>query len=486
MNKESMPQNNAPSTSTLRKLFPWVALITNLVIYLVLGGLYLILPAQAEFKFSLLLLNLLFSLGLMIKYRSYVQAWWQSNFIRWRAEHLYRLAIICALVALLNLLGTRYDRKFDWSVIGQFQLSPESQQVLKRFTGPIKFTVFGNYQLWEPLIELYRQPQGPAILTERVDPARRPDLVKAYNITQLDTLLVQYRDKMALVDKTEELAITNALIKISRTHVPRVAYTVGHGELDLSKTTPEGGKYLLDLLTQASFAPEALRLEQQNELSSSIDTILILGPAQDFHPGEIKLLDQYIKAGGNLVMALNPRVKKVDLTPNLRKWLRQWNIGLNNTLVIDRIQAVQGSQGMMPLVSELAVHPITRGLEGQTFFPVTSAVENLAAAKENAAKEEAPGPDEAINFVALAKTLPFPASWADRRPWEMLQGGRIKYDEGQDIPGPITMAAAVTVGKSRMAIFGTSALWQNSYQAFLANFGLLLNAVAWQTEEDLL
>ena len=492
-----MSENNSSSS---RKNWSWPALITNLVLYVVLGGIYLIAPTSARYKSYLLLLNVLFSMGLISKNRAVIKQWWQSNFVRWRAEHLYRLVVICGLVALGNYLGNNFRKGFDLSGIGLFQLSAESQQVLKRFKDPLEFIVFGDYRVWEPLVKIYAFPRTVPIWVRRIDPALRPDLVKLHNITYNNTLMIKYHDKTALVLEREqdngngELAVTNALIKLSREHAPRVAYTVGHGELDLSKTTPEGGKYLFDLLTQASFAPEALRLDQQNELSTGIDTILILGPAQDFHPGEIKLLDQYIKAGGNLVLALNPRVKKVDVTPNLRKWLRQWKIGLNNTLVIDRIQAVQGSQGMMPLVSELAVHPITRGLEGQTFFPVTSAVENLAAAKEKTAEGnheinqtgvEAQEPNEAITFVALANTLPFPASWADRRPWELAQG-KIKYDAGQDIPGPITMAAAVTAGKSRIAIFGTSALWQNSYQAFLANFGLLLNAVAWQTEEDLL
>ena len=490
---------------------PWMALFANLVIYIVLGELYLILPGQGPFISHLFWLNILFSLALIVKYRAILKTWWRSNFIRWRAEHLYRLAIICLIVALANFVVNQHNFKIDLSGIGRFQLSPETLQVLKRFKGPIEFTVYGDYELWEPLIKRYAYPKGTTIIPNRVDPALRPDLVKVHNITKANTLLIQYNGKTELVEKgdtDDELNVTNALIKLSRTSEPRVAYTVGHGELDLSKSTPEGGKHLADLLRQASFAPEALRLDQTNELSRGINTILILGPSQDFLPGEIKLLDKYIKEGGNLIIALNPRLKKIDITPNLRQWLRQWEIGLNNTLVIDRIRAVEGSQGMIPLGSELAVHPITQGLNGQVFFPITSAVEDLATPQddkvkqdaENASDEEdedniddqenssgaAANGDAKVKFVALANTLPFPAAWADRRPWEMLKGGRLKYDVGEDIAGPITMAAAVTFGKSRLAVFGTSGLWQNMYQAYLSNYGLLLNAVAWQTEDDLL
>ena len=451
--------------------------LINLLGYLAWGIISLVWAQHGLWKLMLALANILFSAALITWQWEQVQKWIKINQVRWTLEQTYRFIIIFCLVALLNWHAQNYKHHIDLSGIGIFQLSPESQRVLAKIPGKVEFIVFGNYALWEPLLRLYAL-HGPDKISKmaKVDPALRPDLVQQYNITHPDSLVVLGLNGFAQVEHPEELAVTNALIKVSRKHLPRVAYVVGHGELDFKKTTPEGGEHLFSLLKKMMVNLEPLALAQFNEISSGIDTILLLGPQQDLHPSEIQVLDQYLKKGGNLVLALNPTIKKVDHNPRLRQWLRRWGIALDNTLVVDPGRAVSGSNGVIPIVSQVAEHPITANLDGDVFFPVASAIVNL---KENADTASAQ-----FSFLALAKTLP--SSWADRRPWEFVEQLKLKYTEGEDLRGPITLAAAVTLGKSKVALFGTSALWQNNYQSFLPNFELLLNAVAWQTEQDLI
>jgi len=479
MNK--LPPPSPQVLRTHRRAIFWLRLLLllNALGYLAWLMVLIGLAQHGLFKLMLGLGNLLFSAALITWQWPQIRQGWRSNQVRWTIEQSYRLVIICLIVALLNWHAYNFKGSIDLSGIGIFQLSKESQQVLAKINGQVDFIVFGDFAQWEPLLRLYKLNGKDKIRKiDKVDPALRPELVQQYSITRPGTLVVLGPHGFTKVERTEELAITNALIKVSREHAPRVAYTIGHGELDLNKTGPDGGSYLLSLLKQANLAVEPLALAQTREISPGIDTILLLGPLQDLHEAEIAMLQKYWQGGGNLVLALNPTIKKMDHNPRLRRWLRQIGLAVDNTLVIDRIRAVSGSNGVIPLVEQTAEHPITANLGGDIFFPVASAIVNLKSPEE-LAKEQA-------TYLALANTLPFPASWADRRPWELAQDFKLKYNQGEDIPGPITLAAAFTQGQSKLAIFGTANLWQNNYQAFSPNYALLLNALAWQTEHDLI
>jgi ABC-type uncharacterized transport system involved in gliding motility auxiliary subunit len=96
-----------------------------------------------------------------------------------------------------------------------------------------------------------------------------------------------------------------------------------------------------------------------------------------------------------------------------------------------------------------------------------------------------------LQYQEIAKTGA--RSWGETSP---LTSGKINYDEGKDLRGPITIVAvaeksaenapASSAGndKTRLAVFGDSDFASNSYFRIQGNGDFFLNAVSWLAEEE--
>ncbi|HOL67911.1 MAG TPA: hypothetical protein PKX93_10695 [bacterium] len=105
-------------------------------------------------------------------------------------------------------------------------------------------------------------------------------------------------------------------------------------------------------------------------------------------------------------------------------------------------------------------------------------------------------PPSGISVQSLAKTSS--ASWAETDQ-AALRGGTVSFDEKKDRRGPVSVAAVseMTVTdtgiasdqeskKGRLVVFGDSEFVSNRFLKLQGNLDLILNTIAWLSEEDIL
>ncbi len=134
-----------------------------------------------------------------------------------------------------------------------------------------------------------------------------------------------------------ENLLTNAIGVISSDKQMKVCFVTGHGEIvesaqknPVSGQDEQGGMMLINLLKSENIAL------YQHDISTGaipkeIDLVMIMAPTEDFTQSEIDRLDDYLKEGGNALIALSAGTE----TERLEAYMKLWGLTVNNDIVAE-------------------------------------------------------------------------------------------------------------------------------------------------------
>jgi ABC-type uncharacterized transport system involved in gliding motility auxiliary subunit len=388
-----------------------------------------------------------------------------------------------AIVVALAYLTTHRNVRIDLTEAGVYGLAPQSRQVVEKLEGPLEMHAFvegGINDQLRSLLDGYRQESAKVTYT-LVDPDRSPDLVSRYGITALNTVHVAYGNETTKVTDPSEETITNAIIRVTRTTKKTVCFVTGHGEPDLEdEENPRGYARAKTALVNENYDVKAIMPASEGAVDGSCSIVVVAGPQRPLLPGEIELLEGYLKTGGHFLAMLQPRTAAEVVT-----MLSRWGAGVGDDVVIDQqLRLFQGpTVGVEPMAASYGDHPITQGFRRDSIT-----VYNLARSVEPATDSK-PG----LTAVSLVKTGP--QSWAETDVATLFEQNRVALD-GSDRRGPVSLAVAVIAnlkamglggdGEARLVVFGNSRFADNEYLAnpTFFNQDLFLNAVGWLVGQE--
>jgi ABC-type uncharacterized transport system involved in gliding motility auxiliary subunit len=436
--------------------------------------LWISIPDELTLNLSLSAFNFILS-GIIIlidrdKFRTYYHSSQFKNF----SVTFIRAFLVFFILGLVNYLIFKHPVQFDLSGNKLNSLTSQSNIVLRNIEGPLEFKVFSRKVEKGPIIkllDLYRMQKSDIKITF-IDIELRPDLVKKYEVIDSGTIIVTHGEKSFKFKAQTELQVTNAVIKVGRTNDPKIYYSVGHREADLTRKDKDGVSLFSHMLERAYFKLVPVQLASLEKLPADAKHLMIWGPRDEFLKPELELIDTFLKRGGRLIVALDPNFKKNPLK-GLRDLLRNWGINISNDLVVDSINHYQGSNGSIPIIKVFdPSHPITKRFKGPIFFPLVSSVEKISGSIPT-------------TFKPLALTTLFPASWAEKTSKE-VSDGKVTYSKGVDEKGPISVVGAVSENKkdgAKILAFGNSSFVVNGYANFGQNFTFFLNGISWAVDE---
>ncbi len=450
----------------------------NAILYLLTIALWVMLSEELTLNLCVTIVTLSLSALLLFKDRAVYAKYYESKWFKGFTAALLSGFLLFCILGVLNYLFYKHPKVFDFTQDRLNSLTPQSETVLQTLRGEVKVKVFARKEelpVYQGLLQLYRNVKSD-LKIELYDVELHPDLVSAYGITKPGTMIVEMAGKSTMVTESEELALTNAMIKVARIKDPVVFNVQGHGELSPDPKKLEGMGDFLTLVQKSNVIIKNLSLNDLGAIPAEVDMLMIWGPRQAFHDQEIALIDQYLNKGGKLLVALDPDLNK-DVFKNLRDLLLKRGIEIKNHLIVDKISQVNGSNGLAPLVKAFSPdHPVVQGFEGPVFFPVASPVSRTEAAIA-----------EGRSFEILAFTSPFPGSWGETNPHEFLKGD-LNYNEGVDDKGPVGVMGAYEDKKTqeKIVVLGNSTLIANRYTKFSQNQVLVTRAISWLSSDDLI
>lgn len=456
-------------------LFPlWV--IIDILIFMAAMALWIAAPEYKTLNTGLTAFSL--SLGMLLSFIRWneLKVFLKSVYFKHVLYHVLNMMLIISIVGILNYLGNRNYIEFDLTKEKRNSLTDQTHRVLELVKAPLTLTVFAKREEWKPMLDLLKlyEAQNRQIKISAVDTDVRPDLVKAKNVSQNGTVLINYKGNETKFQIADELSITNALLKALRVEKITLYVTTGHQELTCSDTTQEGLSDLCQKLEAQNYEVKTLDLTKTKMVPEDATAILIPGPISGFLDSETKQLETYLKKGGSLFLALAPAFK-ASVYDNLTNLAKPYGLKLGKDIVIDRLSTVQGAEATIPIINSYEVnHPVTADFNMRTVFPLSSSVSII------------PGNDAA---TLLALTSSFPGSWAETD-LKGVTGGKAEYKEKEDLKGPVgLLGVGERVGEgaprdSRFVLLGSSSFLINAYQNQSANSTLFLNTVSWMVNDE--
>lgn len=388
-----------------------------------------------------------------------------------RIHHGVFVILFLALTGVLGYLATQYRMQWDISQNQRNSLNAASIEILQKLPGPVQVTAYATeYQaeigdirkVIADFVALYQRAK-PDLTLQFIDPVEQPLLAQEANVQINGEIVITYRHKTEHLAVINEQTFSNALMRLARLEDKLIIELSGHGERTLDGTANFDLGEFGQSLRRSGFGNQSLNLAIEQEIPLDADLLIIASPQVDLLPGEVDKLLDYIDRGGNLLWLVDQESLRglLPLTEKLR-------LTLTPGVVVDP----HAQQLKAPITFSLGAvygqHPVTSGFQYITVFPY--------------ARQITIDDNTDWNSVSLVEVAP--NGWVETGDLN----AEIAFDEAADVPGPISVAAALSRNindrEQRIVIVGSGHFLANTYLGNGNNLDFGINLVNWLTGDE--
>jgi ABC-type uncharacterized transport system involved in gliding motility auxiliary subunit len=224
------------------------------------------------------------------------------------------IILVIIILSLTNYIAVKRNVTWDLSQSKTNTLSDQSIQLVKALKSDLKIYFFykegtegvdENRKAFRDIVKKY-QDQSSRISLEFIEANQKPKMAEEFGVNRGSGLaFVEYLGKRNRLEKVDEQEITQAIIKVTREKTKTVYVVSGHGEPDIEDSQEANGINMLKLLIENnSFNIKTWNLPSQPKVPEDADAILVIGPQQKLADYEVSVLENYLKGGGSLLLAL--------------------------------------------------------------------------------------------------------------------------------------------------------------------------------------
>lgn len=448
---------------------------------------------------------------------------WAAGGVNAALSTLFFLGICIVLFVFFS----KWDASWDLTQEGRRELAPQTIQVLQTMNREVEvlclFLRLDDELVWiarDKTIRFVQQCQQYTDLLkyEEIDPQIDRPRLEALGLTHVSTqgtVVIKSGGRQRVITlsggspRLEERDFTNALINVLRDSDVHVGFLTGHEERDLGDTdSVNGGSGLGNLLRGESYQIERVAIKLSGggagEVPRDLDILVINNPGSDLYPDEIKAIDEYLEAGGRLLVLLEPwastsaNQSKGEL---LRPWLEERygiRVGSDVLLSKDREKAWQ----LELRNDDKPFEGVDKGfMEYNGCFEkkhaITNAFDQVLLLGSVRSVTAAPKVPKGVVVTELIRSTP--DFWAETDVKGLKEKGQAVQNPEEET-GPLSVAVAAVrrtddvdeTGQpisSRVVVMG-DADWVTNGQLMTemqGNLNLMLNIFAWLSErEDLI
>ncbi len=181
------------------------------------------------------------------------------------------IVLLTLLLLIVNYLGWKYYKRFDWTGSQLYSLSEKSVNVLKGLKQDVDFYVFlspdKQRELYQPTTEVLARYGAVSrrihvrVVDLEKDPIKAQQLIQKYGVTTTGVVVVSGNDRRIIASndladldfssvqtvgqpqmtgfKGEQL-FTGAILQLSEGRKPKILFTTGHGEHSLDNQGEHG------------------------------------------------------------------------------------------------------------------------------------------------------------------------------------------------------------------------------------------------------
>ncbi|MEK6631529.1 MAG: Gldg family protein [Acidobacteriota bacterium] len=405
------------------------------------------------------------------------------------------IAIVLGILAAINYIGTRQTKRWDLTASNEFTLSDQTVNVLKRLNAPLAIKVFektSEMQRFRDALAEYEH-QSKHVSIEYADADKKAALARQYQVTNYGTVVLEYQGRVERVVGSAEQDLTNGIIKVISGTQRRVYFVQGHGERDINSSERSGYGTIKSALERENYGVDKLVLIQQGQVPDDAAIVVVAGPKNDLLAPEVDALKRYLAKGGKLMVMLDPPdTTKTAPLANIEGLLHDWGFQIGTNVVVDASGMGQmiGADAATPVAASYPSHPITDRFGSYlTAYPVSRSMGPVTGG---------------INGHTPSTFIETSArSWAETDIDGLMKTGEVKFDEGKDQKGPVSIAAAVSASpadaaaaapasadqahkttETRVVALGDSDFVANAYINVQGNRDMFMNILGWLSQQE--
>ena len=378
------------------------------------------------------------------------------------------MVLLLTVVGLLLWLSRDYHLQFDWTHNHRNTLSEASRNLLKTLDKPVRLTAYardteGVRANIAELVGRY-QKQKSDITLEFVNPDTDPARVRAAGVRLDGELVIEYNERRENLSQLTEEAFTNALVRLGRGGERWIVFVTGHGERSPDRQANFDLSTWAAQLAKRGLKTRSLALGGQNAIPQNTSVLVIASPRVKFIAGEVKQIEQYLARGGNLLWLVDPGPLQ-----GLERVAEALGVELQRGVVVDPAsQSLTRTAANFIVVTRYGTHPVVQGFELMTLFPEVAGLSVQ--------------PPKGWEQQVILDTAP--GAWLETG----TSTGKIRFDQGQDVHGPINIAVSLTRKQEgreqRVAVIGDGDFLSNTFLGEGGNLELGMNLVNWLGSDD--
>jgi ABC-type uncharacterized transport system involved in gliding motility auxiliary subunit len=378
------------------------------------------------------------------------------------------VVLLLTVVGLLLWLSRDYHWQFDWTHNHRNTLSEASRSLLKTLDKPVQVTAYardteGVRQNISELIGRYQKYKKDIVL-EYVNPDTDPARVRAAGVRLDGELVFEYNQRKENLSQLSEEAFTNTLARLGRGGERWVVFVTGHGERSPDRQANFDLSSWAGQLTKRGLKTRSVTLAGNTAIPQNTSVLVIASPRVKFLDSEIKQIEQYLAHGGNLLWLADPGPLQ-----GLERVAESLGVEFQRGVVVDPAsQSLTGTAANFIVITHYGPHPVVQGFDLMTVFPEAAGLSVQ--------------PPKGWEQQVILDTEP--SSWIETR----AQTGKIRFDPGQDIHGPVNIAVSLTRKQDdreqRVAVIGDGDFLSNTYLGNGGNLELGMNLVNWLGSDD--
>lgn len=381
-----------------------------------------------------------------------------------RLGHAARALAVLVVAGGLFAASVTHRHGVDWSGSGRHSLEAASVEALAAVAGPIEVTVYlpprhAGRERARELVTRYQRHRADVRL-RYVAPADAPTTMREENLREGE-MAIAAGGRREFIKVYSEREFTNALARLARGGTQWLAFVTGHGERSPARGANFDISAWCEVLAKRGLKAQEVNLGAQGAIPDNASLLVIASPQLDYLEGEVALVEDWVARGGALLWFLEP-----GLPPKLAGLAARLGVTPRAATVVDPATARLGiDNAAVAVVSGYTGAPAVAGFDANVLLPYAVPLAARAA--------------KGWTMQALFTTGD--DAWGETGPLD----GSVERD-GDDLPGPLTLAVALTRGKQRVALVGDGDFLSNTYLGNVGNLDLGVRLVEWLTANDAL
>ena len=299
------------------------------------------------------------------------------------------IALFIAAVILINVfigyISDRYVLEADMTGSGLFDISGQTIDAISTLEEPVTVIVLDkqNFEYtnsryskymdpkyldaFPEIMQRYEAASDGKVIIEYIDPYENPSALNQYQdlgdlaasdmivTSSKRSVLISSLDFFDISTSTDatgssssvvdglvlEQKLTSNILYVTTDILPAARFISGHEEVTMSE--------LSSRLVAGNYSVESLNLSVDS-IPDDVTLLIISSPQSDFSGEELQSIDDFLAAGGNLIVFTDANSPAL---PNLNVYLNEWGIDIQHQVVFDDERCLAGKNAyLVPYVQE--------------------------------------------------------------------------------------------------------------------------------------